>query len=45
MKEKERQEAINKDGRSYVGFEVLSAVTMKIYFFWDIMTYSPLKFN
>jgi hypothetical protein len=28
-----------------VGFEVLTAVTRKSLFFWDIMPYSPLKVN
>jgi hypothetical protein len=27
----------------YVGFEVLTAVVMKNYIFWDIMPYSQLK--
>jgi hypothetical protein len=30
---------------TYVGFEVLTAVFMKSFVFWDLMTYNPLKVN
>jgi hypothetical protein len=36
---------ITEDNGNYVGFEVLTAVVMKSYIFWDITSCSPIKVN
>jgi hypothetical protein len=45
IKDIKRHSSRFTNGIYFVGFEVLTAVVMKSYIFWDIMLCSPLKVN